>query len=57
LFSVPRLRQPLQLLYSETYALGPAPYQGVPYVASYLHYEVPGVVGREVTAILSTLTA
>jgi hypothetical protein len=57
LFSVPRLGQPLQLLYSETYALGPAPYQGVPYAASYLHYEVPGVVGREVTAILSTLSA
>jgi hypothetical protein len=47
----------LNLLYSETYALGPIPYQGVTYAASHLHYEVPGVVGREVTALLSTLTA
>ena len=47
----------LNLLYSETYALGPAPYQGVASAATYLHYEVPGVVGREVTALLSTLPA
>lgn len=45
----------LHLLYSETYALGPAPYQGVLHAASYVHYEVPGVLGREVTALLTTL--
>jgi len=46
----------LYLLYRETYALGPAPYDGVRHAASHTRYEVPGVVGREVTALLTTLT-
>ena len=46
----------LNLLYRETYALGPAPYLGVQHAACHIRYEVPGVVGREVTALLTTLT-
>lgn len=46
----------LHLLYRENYGLGPAPYQGVTHAASHTRYEVPGVVGREVTALLTTLT-
>lgn len=46
----------LNLLYRETYALGPAPYRAVQHAACYTRYEVPGVVGREVTALLTTLT-
>jgi len=46
----------LNLLYRETYGLGPTPYRGVAHAASYVRYEVPGVVGREVTALLTTLT-
>lgn len=46
----------LNLLYRETYAFGPAPYQGVQHAACHTRYDVPGVVGREVTALLTTLT-
>lgn len=46
----------LNLLYRETYAFGPAPYLGVQHAACHTRYEVPGVVGREVTALLTTLT-
>lgn len=46
----------LHLLYRENYVLGPAPYLGVTHAARHVRYEVPGVVGREVTAVLSTLT-
>ena len=46
----------LNLLYSQTFALGPYPYQGVAHAASHVRYEVPGVVGREVTTFLTTLT-
>ena len=45
----------LHLLYHETYTLGPAPGQGILHAASHTHYEVPGVVGREVTALLSAI--
>lgn len=46
----------LNLIYRENYVLGPAPYLGVTHAASHTRYEVPGVVGREVTALLTTLT-
>lgn len=54
----PRAEMPpaLHLLYHETYSLGSAPGQGIQHAASHTHYEVPGVVGREVTALLSTVT-
>lgn len=45
----------LELIYRENYALGPAPYLGVAHAASHTRYEVPGVLGREVTALLTTL--